>query len=89
MPQTRLRRSDGEAEVLTRRAIHGGKVGFYFRDPAGAQIHWIKSQIWIGDIASPQLLMAAAGRNAAGTASSPNVRFWLRQNRAGLWELST
>jgi hypothetical protein len=32
--------------------------------------------------------MAAAGRNAAGTTSSPNARFWLRQNRAGLWESS-
>jgi hypothetical protein len=70
-------------------ATNGGKVGFWFRDPAGAQIHWIKSQIRIGDVTNPQLLMAAAGRNAAGTASSPNVRFWLRQNRAGLWELAS
>lgn len=70
-------------------ATNGGKVGFYFRDPEAAQIHWIKSQIRIGNVANPQLLMAAAGRNAAGTTLSPYARFWLRQNRAGLWEATS
>jgi hypothetical protein len=33
--------------------------------------------------------MAAAGRNAVGTTSSPYARFWLRQNRVGVWEVSS
>jgi len=33
--------------------------------------------------------MAAAGRNAAGATSSANTRFWLRQNRIGLWEATS
>lgn len=75
--------------ILGSPATNGGKVGFYFRDPEAGQIHWIKSQIRIGNIANPQLIMAAAGRNAAGTISSPNTRFWVRQNRAGLWEMTS
>jgi hypothetical protein len=68
-------------------ASNGGKVSFWFRDPAGLQIHWVKSQIRSGDVANPQLLMAAAGRNAAGTTASPYARFWLPQNRTGVWEV--
>ncbi|MGY6696037.1 MAG: hypothetical protein ACXIUW_08430 [Roseinatronobacter sp.] len=59
----------------------GGKVSLYFRAPAGEQIHWIKSQIRIGTLANPQLLMAAVGRNAAGVSTNPHTRFWMRQNR--------
>jgi hypothetical protein len=70
-------------------ASNGGKVAFWFRDPAGLQIHWVKSQIRSGDVANPQLLMAAAGRNAAGTTTSAYARYWLRQNRAGVWEVSS
>jgi hypothetical protein len=70
-------------------ASNGGKVAFWFRDPAGFQIHWVKSQIRSGDVANPQLLMAAAGRNATGTTTSAYARFWLRQNRAGVWEASS
>ena len=72
--------------ILGSPATNGGKVGFYFRNPESDQVHWIKSQIRVGNVANPQLIMGAAGRNAAGTTSSPNVRFWVRQNRAGLWE---
>jgi hypothetical protein len=70
-------------------ASNGGKVAFWFRDPAGLQIHWVKSQIRSGNAANPQLLMAAAGRNAAGTTTSAYARFWLRQNRTGVWETSS
>jgi hypothetical protein len=70
-------------------ASNGGKVAYWFRDPAGFQIHWVKSQIRSGDVANPQLLMAAAGRNAAGTTTSAYARFWLRQNRVGAWETSS
>jgi hypothetical protein len=75
--------------ILGSPASNGGKMGFYFRDPEGGQIHWIKSQIRVGNVASPQLIMAAAGRNAAGTTSSGHVRYWVRQNRAGLWEAAS
>lgn len=75
--------------ILGSPATNGGKVGFYFRDPESGQIHWIKSQIRVGNLANPQLIMAAAGRNAAGTTSSPNTRFWVRQNRSGLWETTS
>ncbi len=71
--------------ILGSPASNGGKMGFYFREPEDAQIHWVKAQIRVGNVASPQLIMAAAGRNAAGTTSSPNTRFWVRQNRVGLW----
>lgn len=75
--------------LLVSPASNGGKVALWFRDPAGLQIHWVKSQIRSGDVANPQLLMAAAGRNAAGTTTSPYARFWLRQNRTGVWEVSS
>ncbi|MCM2563779.1 hypothetical protein M8756_16770 [Lutimaribacter sp. EGI FJ00015] len=63
----------------------GGKVSLHFRDTAGAQIHWIKSQMRAGNVTNPQLLMAAAGRNASGDTNLPYANFWLRQNRIGLW----
>ena len=63
----------------------GGKVSLYFRAPAGEQIHWIKSQIRVGTLANPQLLMAAVGRNAAGASTTPHTRLWLRQNREDIF----
>lgn len=75
--------------MLGSTATNGGKVGFYFRAPENDQIHWIKSQIRVGNVDNPQMIMAAAGRNAAGTTSSPYARFWVRQNRAGLFEATS
>jgi hypothetical protein len=75
----------GFPPLLGSTAASGGKVSLYFRDTADQQIHWIKSQIRVGNVANPQLLMAAAGRNSVGTTSSPNTRFWLRQNRASIY----
>lgn len=62
-----------------------GKVGFYFRLPVDEQIHFAKSQIKIGNIINPQLIMAVIGRNAEGTTSSPYARLWIRQNKIGIF----
>lgn len=61
-------------------ASNGGKAALYFRAPAGAQIHLAKSEVRVGHVTNPQLLMAAAGRSAAGTTQDPRRRFWIRQN---------
>lgn len=74
--------------VLGAPAANGGKVGFYFRPPAGEQIHFVKSQVRIGTVANPQIVMATIGRNAAGTTSTPAVRLWVRQNGADIFNLS-
>jgi hypothetical protein len=72
--------------ILGSSASNGGKVGFYFRPPAGEQIHFVKSQIRVGNVADPQIVMAAIGRNAAGVTSTPAVRLWLRQNGINVWD---
>lgn len=63
----------------------GGKVAAYFRDTADAQIHAFKSAIRIGNVASPQLMMATVGRSASGATTTPYARFWVRQNRANIF----
>jgi hypothetical protein len=80
---------DGFPPLLGATAANGGKVGLYFRSTANQQIHWIKSQIRIGNIANPQILMAAAGRNSAGATDSPATRFWVRQNRANIYTVAS
>ena len=72
--------------VLGATAANGGKVGFYFRPPAGEQIHFVKSQVRVGTVANPQILMTTIGRNAAGTTSTPAARLWLRQNGVNIFE---
>jgi hypothetical protein len=71
--------------ILGASAVNGGKVALYFRDTADAQIHWIKSQVRFGNVASPQIVMGAMGRNAAGTTSTAYTRMWLRQNRSNIF----
>lgn len=66
-------------------ATNGGKMAFYLRPVVNDQIHWIKSQVRVGNVANPQLLMGAIGRNAAGATSSPHTRLWLRQNRQDIF----
>jgi hypothetical protein len=72
--------------ILGSPATNGGKVALYFRPQAGQQIHFVKSQVRVGDVANPQIIMATVGRNAAGTTSSPHTRLWVRQNGANLWD---
>ena len=62
----------------------GGKVSLHVRPSLDEQIHWIKSQVRVGNVANPQLLMAAVGRSADGSTSGPFRRFWMRQNRVDL-----
>lgn len=69
-------------------ATNGGKVGFYFRPNTGEQVHFVKSQVRVGDIANPQILMATIGRNAAGTTSTPAVRLWVRQNGIDIFDVA-
>jgi hypothetical protein len=66
-------------------AANGGKVALYFRSEANAQVHLVKTAIRVGNIANPQVLMAAAGRNSSGTTSSPHTRFWLRRNKQDIY----
>jgi hypothetical protein len=75
--------------ILGSTAATGGKVRFYFGSTSGQQVTWIKEQIKVGNVANPQIIMGASGRNAAGTTTSPASRMWVRQNRAGLWEDAT
>jgi hypothetical protein len=75
--------------VLGSPASNGGKVAFYFREPVDQQIHWIKGNARVGNLANPQMIMAAIGRNAAGLTSSPSTRLWVRQNRMGLFETAS
>lgn len=72
--------------LLGSSASNGGKVGFYFRAPPGEQIHFVKSQVRVGNVADPQIVMTAIGRNASGVTSTPAVRLWLRQNGINIWE---
>jgi hypothetical protein len=72
--------------ILGSPVTNGGKVALYFRGTANQQIHWIKSQIRFGNVANPQMIMAAIGRNAAGITDAPTTRLWIRQNRAGVYE---
>ena len=74
--------------VLGAPAANGGKVGFYFRPQADAQIHFAKSQVRVGTVANPQIVMATIGRNAAGTTSTPAVRLWVRQNGVDIFNAS-
>jgi hypothetical protein len=75
----------GFPPILGAPATNGGKVGLYFRDTANQQIHWIKSQVRVGNVANPQIVMAALGRNSAGATSSAYTRLWVRQNRTSIF----
>ncbi len=74
--------------LLGAEAALGGKVGFYFRPNAGEQVHFVKSQVRVGTIANPQILMATIGRNAAGTTSTAVARLWVRQNGTDIFSAS-
>jgi hypothetical protein len=75
----------GFPPILGAPATNGGKVGFYFRDTANQQIHWIKSGVRVGNVANPQIVMGALGRNSAGLTGTAYTRLWVRQNRANIF----
>lgn len=69
-------------------ATNGGKAGIYFRATANAQHHLFTSGIRIGNVANPQILMGAWGRNAAG--STGNIaQKWVRQNRVNIFSATS
>jgi hypothetical protein len=70
-------------------ATNGGKAGHYFRSEAGQQIHARKSNARAGNVADPQLLMIAGGRNADGLTTTPHSRFWFRQNQVSILTTSS
>jgi hypothetical protein len=78
---------DDFPSILGSTVTNGGKVGLYFRPPAGEQIHFIKPSARVGNVANPQMIMVAIGRNAAGLTTSAYARVWIRQNRVGLFEV--
>lgn len=65
-------------------AALGGKAGIYFRSEAGKQHHLFTSGIRVGNVANPQILMGAWGRNAAGNTGSSSYK-WVRQNRTNIF----
>lgn len=77
--------SDGPSILGNTDSSTHGKGYFRFEDVIDAQIALYKSAIKVGNVANPQMIMAAAGRNADGTTSSPYSRFWIRQNETDVY----